>query len=316
MKYSMPAASLTLQNRAYAFINKCVVKKPESVKEFFGNGLPNAGSQFNIYECDDFVMKSIPYNRRDFYKITLQFGTSRLEYADKSILIDEPSLLFTNPLIPYSWEPISEEQKGYFVLFTEEFLKTTNSDLALQNSPLFKLGADPVYQVGPDQVTYIKEIFQTMYREFHSDYTHKFDLLRNHLNVLLHEALKLQPLTNYVGHQNASARIASLFLELLDRQFPVDLQRPLTLRTPKQYAEQLSVHVNHLNRAVKEVTGKTTTDHLNERIISEAKALLMNTDWHVAEISHSLGYEYPTYFNNFFKKQTGAAPKSLRAEKA
>jgi AraC-like DNA-binding protein len=130
----------------------------------------------------------------------------------------------------------------------------------------------------------------------------------------MHEALKLQPLNNYVEHQNASTRIASLFLELLDRQFPVDLQRPLTLRTPKQYAEQLSIHVNHLNRSVREVTGKTTTDHLNERIITEAKTLIGNTDWNVAEISYSLGYEYPTYFNNFFKKQTGATPKSFRAE--
>jgi AraC family transcriptional regulator, transcriptional activator of pobA len=290
--------------------------KSESIKDFFGDKLPNIGSQFNIYECDDFRAKPIPYNRRDFYKITLQFGTSRLEYADKSILIDKPSLLFTNPLIPYSWEPISEEQKGYFVLFTEEFLKTTTTDLALQNSPLFKLGSDPVYHVGPDQVMYIKQLFQTMYKEFNSDYIHKFDLLRNHLNVLLHEALKLKPLTNYVEHQNASTRISSLFMELMERQFPVDLQRPLTLRTPKQYAEVLSVHVNHLNRAVKEVTGKTTTEHLNERIISEAKALLLNTDWNVSEISYSLGYEYPTYFNNFFKKQTGSNPNSLRTEKA
>jgi AraC family transcriptional regulator, transcriptional activator of pobA len=290
------------------------VKKPESQNDFFGNKLPNVGSQFNIYECDDFRARPIPYNRRDFYKITLQFGTSRLEYADKVILIDKPALLFTNPLIPYSWEPISEEQKGYFVLFTEEFLKKTNADLALEHSPLFRLGADPVYYVSPEQVTYILQLFQTMYREFNSDYIHKYDLLRNHLNVLMHEALKLQPLNNYVEHQNASTRIASLFLELLDRQFPVDQQKPFTLRTPKQYAEQLSIHVTHLNRAVREVTGKTTTDHLNERIITEAKALLMNSDWNVAEISYSLGYEYPTYFNNFFKKLTGATPKSLRAE--
>jgi AraC family transcriptional regulator, transcriptional activator of pobA len=245
-----------------------VVKKPESIKDFFGNKLPQVGSQFNIYHCDDFRAKPIPYNRRDFYKITLQFGTSRLEYANKGILIDKPALLFTNPLIPYSWEPISEEQKGHFVLFTEEFLKSTNSDFALEHSPLFKLGADPVYYVDPERVTYILQLFETMYREFHSDYIYKFDLLRNHLHVLMHEALKLQPLNNFVEHQNASTRIASLFLELLDRQFPVDLQKPFTLRTPKQYAEQLSVHVNHLNRAVREVTGKTTTDHLNERIIT------------------------------------------------
>jgi AraC-like DNA-binding protein len=153
-----------------------------------------------------------------------------------------------------------------------------------------------------------------MYKEFNSDYIHKFDLLRNHLNVLMHEALKMQPLTTYFEHQNAATRIASLFLELLDRQFPVDPQRPLTLRLPNQYADLLSVHVNHLNRAVRDATGKTTTEHLNDRIIAEAKALILNTDWNVAEISYSLGYEYPTYFNNFCKKRTGTNPTAIREE--
>lgn len=291
------------------------MKNAESVKEYFGNALPNPGNQFSIYHCDDFRARPVPYNRRDFYKITLQFGTSKLEYADKGIFIDKPALLFTNPKIPYSWEPISEEQKGYFVLFTEEFLRTTNADLSLEQSPLFKLGADPVYYVGEEQVTYIKQIFDNMKREFESDYIHRFDLLRNHLNVLLHEALKLQPLTNYIENQNASNRIASLFLELLERQFPLDQQRRLNLRTANQYAEQMSVHVNHLNHAVKEVTGKTTTDHLNERIMSEAKALINNTDWNISEISYCLGYEYPTYFNNVFKKWTGKSPTSFRVDR-
>lgn len=288
--------------------------KAKSQQEVFGDKLPNVGSKFNIYECDDFRAKPVPFSRRDFYKITLLFGTSRLEYADKGIFIDKPALLFTNPRIPYFWEPISEEQKGYFLLFTDEFYQETNSDLALENSPLFRLGSDPVYYIDPDQIAYIKQIFQNMNKEFHSDYVHRFDLLRNHLNVLMHEALKMQPLTNYIEHQNAATRIASLFLELLDRQFPVDPQRTLTLRTPNQYAELLSVHVNHLNRAVREATGKTTTEHLNERIIAEARALILNTDWNVAEISYSLGYEYPTYFNNFFKKRTGTNPTAIREE--
>ena len=269
---------------------------------------------FNIYECDDFRAKQVPYNRRDFYKITLMFGSSRLEYADKAIFIDKPALLFTTPLIPYSWEPISEEQKGYFVLFTEEFLKGGASNFVIENSHVFRLGADPVYYVDPAQVDYILQIFENMHKEFHSSYVHKYDLLRNHLNVLMHEAFKMQPLTNRVEPHNASSRIASLFLELLDRQFPVDMQRPLALRTPNQYADRLAVHVNHLNRSVRESTGKTTTEHLNERIIGEAKALILNTDWNIAEISHSLGYDYPTYFNNFFKKRTGRNPKLFREE--
>src|SRR5204863_8529399 len=89
-------------------------------------------------------------------------------------------------------------------------------------------------------------------------------------------------------------------------------QHSLELKTAQDFAKQLSVHVNYLNSSVKEVTGKTTTALISDRIISEAKALLQHTDWNISEIAYALGFEYPTYFNNFFKKKTGEIPKSVR----
>ncbi len=291
------------------------MSKPESAKDFIDNRLPflNTADQFTVFERKAYASKPLPYNRRDFYKISIVLGTSRLLYADKGIEIDRPALVFSNPMIPYAWEPISEEQEGFFCLFTEDFLKAKDRDLVLQDSPLFKIGTDPVFFINAGQLEYISTIFQNMLRELNSDYVHKFDLLRNHVYLLLHEAMKMQPSVSYFKHQNAAVRITSIFLTLLERQFPVDSpQYSLKLRTANDYAEHLSVHVNHLNRAVKEVTGKTTTEHLSERIVREAKALLKHTDWSINEIAYSLGYEYPTYFNNFFKKQTGVTPTSLR----
>jgi AraC-like DNA-binding protein len=123
----------------------------------------------------------------------------------------------------------------------------------------------------------------------------------------------MQPSENPSKHNNAAERITSVFLELLERQFPIEsAERPLGLKTAQDFAKSLSVHTN-LNSSVKEMTGKSTTSHIAERIISEAKALLQHTDWNVAEIAYALGFEYPTYFNNFFKKKTGYIPKSVRA---
>jgi AraC-like DNA-binding protein len=60
------------------------------------------------------------------------------------------------------------------------------------------------------------------------------------------------------------------------------------------------------------VTGKSTTTHITERIVSEAKALQQHTGWNIADIAYALGFEYPTYFNNFFKRLTGTNPTSFR----
>ena len=127
----------------------------------------------------------------------------------------------------------------------------------------------------------------------------------------------MHPAENYSKSKNAAERITAVFLELLERQFPIEsIERPLQLKTAQDFATHLSVHVNYLNSSVKEVTGKPTTTHIAERIISEAKALLQHTDWNIADIAYALGFEYPTYFNNFFKKKTGYIPKSIRAATA
>ncbi|WP_395763159.1 helix-turn-helix domain-containing protein [Elizabethkingia anophelis] len=67
-----------------------------------------------------------------------------------------------------------------------------------------------------------------------------------------------------------------------------------------------------MNRSVKQITGKSTSTHIAERIITEAKALLQYTDWDIATIANTLGFEYPTYFNNYFKRITGSTPSSFR----
>ncbi len=157
------------------------------------------------------------------------------------------------------------------------------------------------------------QLFQKMLAEQDTEYAYKDELIRNYISLLIHEALKMQPLENNFKYGNASARITSVFLELLERQFPIErTDRPLKLRTAQEYASYLSVHINYLNSAVKEVTGKSTTTHIGERMVAEAKALLQHTDWNISEIAYALGFEYTTYFNNFFKKRTGAVPKSIR----
>jgi len=86
------------------------------------------------------------------------------------------------------------------------------------------------------------------------------------------------------------------------------------LRTAKDYAERLAVHSNHLNKVLKESTGKTTTEHISSRLIQEAKILLRQTDMNISEIAYSLGFEQLSHFSSFFKKQTSLTPIEVRTQ--
>lgn len=268
---------------------------------------------FNAFQIEADGAATKMYSRKDFYKICLTTGKSKIHYADRSFEHEGTILFFGNPHIPYSWETISRTYVGYTCLFSEEFFKVSERSESILQSPLFKLGGTPIFDINEQQRDTLNEIFRKMIDEQESEYPYKDELIRNYIQLIIHEAMKLQPAENVEEPKNAAHRLTAVFLELLERQFPIEsADAPLSLRSPQDFADALSVHVNHLNRSVKQVTGKSTSTHISERIANEAKALLQYTDWNISEVAYSLGFEYPTYFNNFFKRIAGTTPKSIR----
>lgn len=269
---------------------------------------------FNIFSraCN---FGTVQFSYREFYKVTLVIGVGRLYYADKWILVDRPALMFSNPLVPYAWESISEEQNGMFCIFNEQFVLPEEKNGSLADTPLFKVTGDKVFFLNEEQVAKVLDIYAQMKAENETDYAGKFDVLRCYLHLLIHTALKMQDSNRYESHPNASQRIAELFIELLDRQFPVtDPHAALALRTPADYANRLSVHVNHLNKVVKEVTGKTTSAMIAQRVVTECTQHLLHSNLSVSEIAYSLGFESVAYFSKFYRKHTGKSPSESREQ--
>ncbi|GAO45438.1 helix-turn-helix domain-containing protein [Flavihumibacter petaseus] len=279
----------------------------------FNNDLKLKG--FNVFQIESDGAATRIYSRKDFYKICLTTGRSSIHYADRSFEQEGTILFFGNPHIPYSWETLSTTYVGYTVLFSEDFFSAADRNESLQHSPLFRIGGTPVFKIAEVQREFLNTIFRKMIEEQQGDYAYKQDVIRNYINLIIHEALKLQPSADHDQQPNAATRLTAVFLELLERQFPIETtDRPLQLKTAQDYANALHVHVNYLNRSVKDTTGKSTTTHIRERVAGEAKALLQHTDWNIADIAYSLGFEYATYFNNFFKKLTGTNPRALRLQ--
>lgn len=271
---------------------------------------------FNVYPRAGICRTAAPLNRRDFYKISFVIGEGRFHFTDRTVEIDKPVIILSSPNLPYSWERTSPKQEGYFCLFNDAFLDNHNNhnrkDI-IHESPLCSPVSNPLFFVNEKQQERLHYLFNLMLSEMDSDYLYKYDLLRHYLYVMVHEAMKMRGNESWIKHSSGNARLTALFMELLERQFPIDSpEHILQLRTAQDFASRLNVHTNHLNRAVKEVTGKTTTEHISERITVEARALLKHANWSVSEIAYSLGFEYPAYFNNFFKKHTSSTPGAFR----
>lgn len=303
-------------------------KEVKTLEEFYKSitvnipkGIDQAVGHFNVFKIDEFLAgvrakKGVmPYNRRNYYKISLINGHNRVEYADKVIDIKKSALLFASPRIPYHYVPQDENQQGYFCIFTDTYFTSAKNGIALDDLPIFKPGGVPVFQLTDEEFEELAAIFRKMHKELASDYAYKYDLLRNYLMELIHYGQKLQPATTQATQHTAADRVTSLFIELLERQFPIEsMYQQLELRAASDYAERLSVHVNYLNKTLKESTGKTTTEIIARRVLQEAKILLRHTNWNISEIAASLGFEEVAHFSNFFRKHTSVSPNVFREE--
>lgn len=251
--------------------------KSESLEEFYkkkfnwmSESISNEIGHFNLFRLEPLVpgkLISIPYRRRGFYKVMLVKGNSKVHFADKVVEVKKQALSFSNPLIPYKWEHLDNERSGIFCIFNQHFFHEFDN---LTQYEVFQSDGTHIFELSDDQANAVSEIFERMMKEFHSDYKYKYDLVRNLIFELLHFGLKMQPAESLEKQQiNASQRIFTLFLELLERQFPIDDTHPkISFRTPAEFADQLNVHVNHLNRAIKETVNKTTSHNFFDQAIS------------------------------------------------
>lgn len=295
--------------------------KVESLEEFYKNkfdwmpdNIRNEIGHFNVFKLDPFVgsnAKPVPYKRRDFFKIMLAVGNSKVHYADKVIEVQKQALAFSNPQIPYMWEHTDNIRSGFFCVFNQHFFHQYGD---LNQYEVFQPGGTHVFELTDEQVNKVTGLYGQMFEEINSDYIHKYDVLRNLVFELLHFAMKIQPSSNLDKQQiNASKRISVLFLELLERQFPIDdTHQKIHLRSASEFADHLNIHVNHLNRALKETTQKTTSQIIADRILQESKIMLKHSNWNISEIADALAFTEVTHFNNFFKKHVLLSPGKFR----
>ncbi|WP_240543643.1 AraC family transcriptional regulator [Spirosoma foliorum] len=200
----------------------------------------NEIGHFNVFRLEPLVgdkAKPVPYKRRDYYKIMLVIGNSQVHYADKVVEVQKQALSFSNPHIPYRWEHLDQIRSGFFCIFNQHFFAQFGD---LNQYEVFQPNGNHLFELTDEQVPQVARIYERMFEEINSDYIHKYDVLRNLVFELLHYALKMQSSSTFDKQPiNAAQRISTLFLELLERQFPLDdNHQQVNFRSPSDFANQ------------------------------------------------------------------------------
>lgn len=262
------------------------------------------------HECRNYLSP----NRREFFKILLiTKGTGVFTMGLNTYYIDEPTLLFIHPNDIISWKNLSNESGGYYVLFKRSFIHShLQLKAVIDKFALFTDKPKSVIRLQPDEVPRISKYFNRMQEEERSNSDFREDAMQAFLQLLMVESMKV---ARHPKPDEVTADFTHIhhFFDLLEKEVSsINYSAPIRIKTAKEFAGSLHMHPNYLNQLLKKHTGQNASTHIQTRILDEAKALLVQTDWSLQDISHSIGFADPPSFNVFFKKHTGFTPAEFR----
>ncbi len=199
----------------------------------------------------------------------------------------------------------SDELKGYCILFTEEYFVNSFSNLTddfvfkLLNPELFS----PILQIpeNSDFITYFKLLLKE-YKNFNS-FNHQI-IINSLLTILISKAENVKKDTTYYNSDSSQVALYQNYISLIEKNLSKS-------RSANFYANELAVSYKHLNTVCKELINKTAKNVIDDFVILQAKRNLINSTTNSAELAYSLGFEDPTNFTKYFKKNTGLTPKSF-----
>lgn len=247
-------------------------------------------------------------HKHTFFEILwVDEGSSRQTIDFQPYDLRPKSLFFICPGQVHEFEGW-EGLKGGTIMFTEDFFlqNQQNKDKLFELSFLDNIYYNPGLLLECEDYSDVRHYIDLLLKERKRlDPDH--EILQSLLQILL---LQVQRSADTYRRINSSRRNIMLFKQLkniLELNFTEAL-------TVNQYAEKLNITPHHLNRIVKDITGKSASDLIKARSILEAKRMLSFTGLSVSEVASSLSYFDSSYFSKIFKSATGKTPVQFKME--
>jgi AraC family transcriptional regulator, transcriptional activator of pobA len=196
---------------------------------------------------------------------------------------------------------------GYCMHFKTEFVQPLLKGPLAEEFPYFDLEAEHIVNVTNEESELIQQSFRDIIAEYER-FSHEKDyVLRNYIHILLLRIREIyRPHAKKINESaTRSMRIANEFKHMVEKNF-------IHQREVQVYAEQLHITPKHLADTVKNITGKSPRELINDMLLLEAKVLLGSTSKTVTEIAHELNFEDQSHFSHFIKQRTGHSPLQLR----
>lgn len=253
-------------------------------------------------------------NRRDFYKIMyVTKGTGVFTLGSHTYHIQRPTILFIHPGEIISWKKLDKESEGYIGFFKKRYADQYPTLKSLiEKYGLFTDAAKSVILLSDEDIAVLNPLFAQILTAEKDGGPLAEETMQAYLQLLI---LNCTRIASYAEPDAISGDFKHLhgFFHLLEKEVSkINYVEPIRLKTAKEFAEELSLHPNHLNALLKKYTGQNVSTHIKGRLLEQSKVLLLQTDWTILDIAFAVGFADQSNFSHFFKKQSGTSPVDFR----
>jgi AraC family transcriptional activator of pobA len=246
-------------------------------------------------------------HKHSFYHLvffTVGAGSHSIDFDRFDIQKDQ--IYFMIPGQVHTWE-FKGEMEGYVVNFSTAFFQSFLLRPEYVETFSFFAGntKDGVLNLTQEKARIVQATFEELVAQANVLQDHRWDMIR----VLLLKILITIEQKNNNEHtpdvSNYNYALLKSFQKLIEKNYK-------KLKLPMEYAELLYITPNHLNGLCKDYAGIAAGELIRNRIILEAKRMLINQQTSIAEIAYELNFKDNSYFSKFFKKQVGVTPEEFR----
>lgn len=252
-----------------------------------------------------------PPFRKDFYFIGLvsNAGNTRITYDNTNVTRLNSFLVFQSPGLLYSFYRDTSAH-GYLIYFRKECFSFFKPDL-VSEFPFFNILHTDFFRLNEAKFTGFAPHFEDVFLAYENTTDSRHRIAAVKLLALLYQ---LKEYTNAFrqweeGFTTPQQILLQKFIQLVNNFY-------IGKRTIEDYASLLNVTPNHLSQSVKTASGRNALSFINERLLSEAKSLILYTDFDMAEIAYKLNFSDPANFGKFFKKHSSLTPLEFRKQSA
>jgi AraC family transcriptional regulator, transcriptional activator of pobA len=248
--------------------------------------------------------------KRGFYFFALfnNYGKAQINYDGKTVTDPESYLVCHSPNLVYSFSH-GNTLEGYIIYFKPECFTFFKPDFH-KTFPFFNVLFTNLFNIDRSTANRLAPHFEEVVATYERTSTEQHMEARIKLLALLYH------IKEFTAGLNDAARFISPQQILLGKFMQLVNSHYLDKRTVSEYADMLAVTPNHLSQTIKEVSGKNALSYISDRLLTEAKSLIVYTDYDMTEIAYQLGFSDPANFGKFIKKHVGMSPSELRRSAA